>query len=315
MMLETTQLLANTYKSAIDRLVNHLDQRFEGAVDMLLQSTGQVIVCGMGKSGLFGQKISSTLASTGTPSIFLHPAEALHGDLGRVRSNDVLLLISNSGETEEIIRLLPAFERIGIASIAFTGNMNSSLARHCRVVLDISVDREACPLNLAPTTSGLTTLVMGDALAIALMEKRGFKVEDFAATHPGGALGKRLLTRVTDQMITEKLPFVDGDELMSSAIVTMTEGRLGIALVGTADHLEGIITDGDLRRAIGDQVDFQQTKARDLMSPSPLSIMPDAKMAEAEAKMQEARVQCLIVMDNQHHVCGVVQIFQPVTWS
>ena len=315
MMLETTQLLANTYKSAIDRLVNHLDQRFEGAVDMMLQSTGQVIVCGMGKSGLFGQKISSTLASTGTPSIFLHPAEALHGDLGRVRSNDVLLLISNSGETEEIIRLLPAFERIGIASIAFTGNMNSSLARHCRVVLDISVDREACPLNLAPTTSGLTTLVMGDALAIALMEKRGFKVEDFAATHPGGALGKRLLTRVTDQMITEKLPFVDGDELMSSAIVTMTEGRLGIALVGTADHLEGIITDGDLRRAIGDQVDFQQTKARDLMSPSPLSIMPDAKMAEAEAKMQEARVQCLIVMDNQHHVCGVVQIFQPVTWS
>ena len=313
MMLETTQLLANTYKSAIDRLVNHLDQRFEGAVDMMLQSTGQVIVCGMGKSGLFGQKISSTLASTGTPSIFLHPAEALHGDLGRVRSNDVLVLISNSGETEEIIRLLPAFERIGISSIAFTGNMSSSLARHCHVVLDISVDREACPLNLAPTTSGLTTLVMGDALAIALMEKRGFKVEDFAATHPGGALGKRLLTRVTDQMITEKLPFVDGDERMSSAIVTMTEGRLGIALVGTADRLEGIITDGDLRRAIGDQVDFQQVKARDLMSPSPLSIMPEAKMAEAEAKMQEARVQCLIVMDNQHHVCGVVQIFQPVT--
>ena len=313
MMLETTQLLANTYKSAIDRLINHLDQRFDNAVDMMHQSTGQVIVCGMGKSGLFGQKISSTLASTGTPSIFLHPAEALHGDLGRVRSNDVLLLISNSGETEEIIRLLPAFERIGIASISFTGNMNSSLARHCRVVLDISVDREACPLNLAPTTSGLTTLVMGDALAIALMEKRGFKVEDFAATHPGGALGKRLLTRVTDQMITEKLPFVNGDELMSSAIVTMTEGRLGIALVGTADHLEGIITDGDLRRAIGNQVNFQQIKARDLMSPSPLSIMPDAKMAEAEAKMQEARVQCLIVMDNQHHVCGVVQIFQPVT--
>ncbi|MBT6257002.1 MAG: KpsF/GutQ family sugar-phosphate isomerase [Alphaproteobacteria bacterium] len=313
MMLEATQLLANTYKSAIDRLVNHLDQQFDSAVDMMLRSTGQVIVCGMGKSGLFGQKISSTLASTGTPSIFLHPAEALHGDLGRVRSNDVLVLISNSGETEEIIRLLPAFERIGISSIAFTGNMSSSLARHCHVVLDISVDREACPLNLAPTTSGLTTLVMGDALAIALMEKRGFKVEDFAATHPGGALGKRLLTRVTDQMITEKLPFVDGDERMSSAIVTMTEGRLGIALVGTADRLEGIITDGDLRRAIGDQVDFQQVKARDLMSPSPLSIMPEAKMAEAEAKMQEARVQCLIVMDNQHHVCGVVQIFQPVT--
>ncbi len=261
-MLETTQLLADTYKAAIDRLVGHLDSQFDHAVDLILASSGQVIVCGMGKSGLFGQKISSTLASTGTPSIFLHPAEAIHGDLGRVRANDVLLLISNSGETEEIISLLPAFERIGITGIAFTGNMNSSLARHCDIVLDISVDREACPLNLAPTTSGLTSLVMGDALAIALMEKRGFKVEDFAATHPGGALGKRLLTRVSDQMITENLPFVDGSESMSSAIVTMTEGRLGIALVGTPDHLEGIITDGDLRRAIGDKVDFQKTKAQ-----------------------------------------------------
>ena len=145
-MLETTQLLANTYKAAIDRLVSHLDSQFDHAVDLILASSGQVIVCGMGKSGLFGQKISSTLASTGTPSIFLHPAEAIHGDLGRVRANDVLLLISNSGETEEIIRLLPAFERIGITGIAFTGNMNSSLARHCDIVLDISVDREACPL-------------------------------------------------------------------------------------------------------------------------------------------------------------------------
>ncbi|MEC8727332.1 MAG: KpsF/GutQ family sugar-phosphate isomerase [Pseudomonadota bacterium] len=308
-MLETTQLLANTYKAAIDRLVSHLDSQFDHAVDLILASSGQVIVCGMGKSGLFGQKISSTLASTGTPSIFLHPAEAIHGDLGRVRANDVLLLISNSGETEEIIRLLPAFERIGITGIAFTGNMNSSLARHCDIVLDISVDREACPLNLAPTTSGLTSLVMGDALAIALMEKRGFKVEDFAATHPGGALGKRLLTRVSDQMITENLPFVDGGESMSSVIVTMTEGRLGIALVGTADHLEGIITDGDLRRAIGDQIDFQTTTAHDLMSPNPLSIASDAKMADAEAKMQEARVQCLVVINHQHQVSGVVQIF------
>lgn len=312
-MLETINILSDTYKNAIDRLVNNLDHQFDAAVDMILKSSGQVIVCGMGKSGLFGQKISSTLASTGTPSIFLHPAEAIHGDLGRVRANDVLVLISNSGETEEIVRLLPAFERIGISSIAFTGNIHSSLARHCHVVLDISVDREACPLNLAPTTSGLSTLVMGDALAIALMEKRGFKVEDFAATHPGGALGKRLLTRVSDQMITERLPFVAPDMPMSSAIVTMTEGRLGIALVGTSDGLEGIITDGDLRRAIGDQVDFQLIQAQDLMSPSPLTISPDAKMAEAEAKMQEARVQCLVVMDDKLHVCGVVQIFQPAS--
>lgn len=312
-MLETTQLLADTYKNAIDRLVQRMDTQFNKAVDMMFEASGQVIVCGMGKSGLFGQKISSTLASTGTPSIFLHPAEAIHGDLGRVRANDVLILISNSGETEEIIRLLPAFERIGLPSIAFTGNLKSSLAKHCHLVLDISVDKEACPLNLAPTTSGLTTLVMGDALAIALMEKRGFKVEDFAATHPGGALGKRLLSRVSDQMITENLPFVAPNMPMSSVILAMTEGRLGIALVGTPEKLDGIITDGDLRRAIGDQIDFQQTQAESLMSPSPLTVRPDTKMTEAEAKMQEARVQCLIVVDDNQHVCGVVQIFQPVS--
>ncbi|HCP17952.1 MAG TPA: KpsF/GutQ family sugar-phosphate isomerase [Alphaproteobacteria bacterium] len=312
-MLETTQLLADTYKNAIDRLVQRMDKHFDKAVDMMLEASGQVIVCGMGKSGLFGQKISSTLASTGTPSIFLHPAEAIHGDLGRVRANDVLVLISNSGETEEIIRLLPAFERIGLPSIIFTGNLKSSLAKHSDVVLDISVDREACPLNLAPTTSGLTTLVMGDALAIALMEKRGFKVEDFAATHPGGALGKRLLARVSDQMITEKLPFVPPNMPMSSVIVAMTEGRLGIALVGTPEKLDGIITDGDLRRAIGDQIDFQQTQAEGLMSPNPLTVRPETKITEAEAKMQEARVQCLIVVDDKQHVCGVVQIFQPIS--
>jgi arabinose-5-phosphate isomerase len=280
---------------------------------MMLAAKGQVIVCGMGKSGLFGQKISSTLASTGTPSIFLHPAEAIHGDLGRVRADDVLILISNSGETEELIRLIPAFDRIGIPRIAFTGNMDSTLARHSDLVLDISVDKEACPLNLAPTTSGLTTLVMGDALAITLMDKRGFKVEDFAATHPGGALGKRLLARVSDQMVSQNLPFVNLDDPMPSVILKMTESRLGIALVGSADHLHGIISDGDLRRALGENIDFATTPAQELMSPSPLTTTPETRMADAEAKMQEARVQCLVVMDDQQIVRGIVQIFQPVS--
>jgi arabinose-5-phosphate isomerase len=312
-MIETVRLMADTYKVAIDSLVDHLDGCFIKAVDMMLAAKGQVIVCGMGKSGLFGQKISSTLASTGTPSIFLHPAEAIHGDLGRVRGDDVLILISNSGETEELIRLMPAFDRIGIPRIAFTGNMDSTLARHSDLVLDISVDKEACPLNLAPTTSGLTTLVMGDALAIALMDKRGFKVEDFAATHPGGALGKRLLARVSDQMVSQNLPFVDLDDLMPSVILKMTESRLGIALVGSADHLHGIISDGDLRRALGENIDFATTPAQELMSPSPLTTTPETRMADAEAKMQEARVQCLVVIDDQQIVRGIVQIFQPVS--
>jgi arabinose-5-phosphate isomerase len=312
-MIETVRLMADTYKVAIDRLVGHLDGCFIRAVDMMLAAKGQVIVCGMGKSGLFGQKISSTLASTGTPSIFLHPAEAIHGDLGRVRADDVLILISNSGETEELIRLIPAFDRIGIPRIAFTGNMDSTLARHSDLVLDISVDKEACPLNLAPTTSGLTTLVMGDALAITLMDKRGFKVEDFAATHPGGALGKRLLARVSDQMVSQNLPFVDLDDPMPSVILKMTESRLGIALVGSADHLHGIISDGDLRRALGENIDFATTPAQELMSPSPLTTTPETRMADAEAKMQEARVQCLVVMDDQQIVRGIVQIFQPVS--
>jgi arabinose-5-phosphate isomerase len=312
-MIETVRVMANTYKVAIDRLISHLDDNFIKAVEMMLAAKGQVIVCGMGKSGLFGQKISSTLASTGTPSIFLHPAEAIHGDLGRVRADDVLILISNSGETEELIRLIPAFDRIGIPRIAFTGNTTSTLARHSDVVLDISVDKEACPLNLAPTTSGLTTLVMGDALAIALMDKRGFKVEDFAATHPGGALGKRLLARVSDQMVTQNLPFVGVDDLMPSVILKMTECRLGIALVGTSDDLQGIISDGDLRRALGENVDFANTRAQELMSPSPLTTTPDTRMADAEAKMQEARVQCLVVLDDAQTVRGIVQIFQPAS--
>ena len=307
--LTSARHMGDIYKAAIDKFSQGLDQSFVAAVDMMMATDGHVIVCGMGKSGLLGRKISATLASTGTPSIFLHPAEAIHGDLGKVRKGDVMVLISNSGETEEILRLLTPLRRLELNMIAMTGDTQSTLAQHAHTVLDIAVDREACPLNLAPTTSGLMTLITGDALAIALMEKRGFQPEDFARTHPGGTLGRRLLDHVSDHMMTKDLPFVQGDDLMKDVIITMTQGRLGIALVGTADKLDGIITDGDLRRAIMDNADVIQQKAKDVMTEAPLTIKPDATMGEAEQRMHDARVQCLVVADDDSAIVGVVQIF------
>ena len=307
--IDAARHMSTIYQDAIGRFMDRLDDNFSRAVDLLLAADGHVVVCGMGKSGLFGRKISSTFASTGTPSIFLHPAEAIHGDLGKVRPGEVVIMISNSGETEEILRLLPALKRLDARIIAMTGDIQSSLAQYADTVLDIAVDREACPLNLAPTTSGLMTLVTGDALAIALMEKRGFQPEDFAATHPGGALGKRLLSTVNEYMVSENLPYVSAEDSMQDVIVTMTKGRLGLALVGTADHLEGVITDGDLRRGLLDTPDLMSLQAADLMQGGALTVAPDANMGEAEKRMQEARVQCLVVVDHQSRVVGVLQIF------
>ena len=302
--------LFTAYGDAITRLDNALGAPFEAAVEMILATSGHVVVCGMGKSGLIGRKIAATLASTGTPSLFLHPAEAIHGDLGMVRSGDVMILISNSGETEEIVRLLPALQRLDARIIALTAGQASSMARAAQIVLDISVDREACPLNLAPTTSAMNTLVLGDAIAVALMEARGFEAADFAMTHPGGALGRRLLTRVRDQMRSDALPFVDAGAPVQDAILVMTEGRLGMALVGSADNLQGVVTDGDLRRLLVRGVDLATTPVGEVASSSPLTITADQLMADAEARMQESRVQCLVVTDGSDHVVGVVQIFE-----
>ena len=302
--------LFTAYHEAMTRLENGLGSNFSAAVDMMLDTNGHVVVCGMGKSGLVGRKIAATLASTGTPSLFLHPAEAIHGDLGMVRRGDVVLLMSQSGETEEVIRLLPALKRLEARIIAFTSNANSTMAREAEIALDISVDREACPLNLAPTTSSLNTLVLGDALAVALMEKRGFEVADFAATHPGGALGRRLLTHVRDRMRVDNLPFVDADSTVQDALIIMTEGRLGLTLVGTPAHLDGILTDGDLRRLLVSGVDLAGTRVGDVASTGPLTITPDAMMNDAEEKMLEARVQCLVVVDEQAVVVGILQIFE-----
>jgi len=308
--VQSAQSLFAAYQDSIGRLASQLGADFSRAVDLMLSTNGHVVVCGIGKSGIIGRKISATLASTGTPSLFLHPADASHGDLGMVRSGDVVLLISYSGTTAEIVQLLPAFDRLEARLIAMTGHPDSQIARHAAISLDISVDREACPLNLAPTTSSLNSLVLGDALAVALMQARGFAATDFAATHPGGALGQRLLTRVGDRMRRTNLPFVAPDATVQDALMVMTEGRLGMAIIGRADHLVGIITDGDLRRLLIKGADISHIAVADVASPQPLTARPDEMMADAEARMLESRVQCLVVVDDAGAVVGVIQIYE-----
>ena len=308
--VQSAQSLFAAYQDSIGRLASQLGADFSRAVDLMLSTNGHVVVCGIGKSGIIGRKISATLASTGTPSLFLHPADASHGDLGMVRRGDVVLLISYSGTTAEIVQLLPAFDRLDARLIAMTGHPDSQIARHAAISLDISVDREACPLNLAPTTSSLNSLVLGDALAVALMQARGFAATDFAATHPGGALGQRLLTRVGDRMRRTNLPFVAPDATVQDALMVMTEGRLGMAIIGSADQLVGIITDGDLRRLLIKGADISRITVADVASPQPLTARPDEMMADAEARMLESRVQCLVVVDDAGAVVGVIQIYE-----
>ncbi len=299
----------STYHAALTKLEIGLDERFEQSVNVISQTGQHVIICGMGKSGLVGRKIAATLSSTGTAALFLHPAEAIHGDLGMVREKSVVILISHSGETEEVIKLLPALRRLDAKIIALVGSLDSTLAKASNIVLDASIDKEACPLNLAPTTSTLTTLVMGDALAIALMNRSGFKPEDFAANHPGGMLGMRLLSRVKDRMVQKELPLVKPNMPMSEVIVRMTEARLGLALVHKDNLLRGIITDGDLRRMLVLGTNLSSTLAGDVMNESPLTIREDEMMVVAEEKMLEARVQSLVVVDKKGHINGVVQIY------
>ena len=308
--IHTAISLTKAYKLAIERLEKMFGDDFVSAVDIIHNASGHVIVCGIGKSGLIGRKISSTLASTGTPSLFLHPAEAIHGDLGKVKANAVVLLISYSGETGEILTLIPALKRLNVTIIALTGEKKSTLAINSSVTLDISVDIEACPLNLAPTTSTMITMVLGDALAVSLMELKNFKQEDFALTHPGGSLGKRLLSKVKDEMKTNNLPFVLKDTNIQNVLIKMTEGRLGLAIVGSKKKLAGIITDGDIRRALIDRPDFSYLKAKDIMNNSPLTSIETDNMLLAENRMREAKVQCLIVKNETDEVVGVIQIFE-----
>ena len=308
--IETALSLTQAYKLAIERFEKMLGNEFANAVESMNNTSAHIIICGMGKSGLVGRKISSTLASTGTPSIFLHPAEAIHGDLGKVQKKSVVLLISYSGETGEIIALIPALKRLDVTIIGLTGVKNSTLALKSDIVLDTSVDREACPLNLAPTTSTMITMVLGDALAVSLMELKDFKQEDFALTHPGGSLGRRLLSSVKDEMKQVNLPFIDQNSIVQDVLVKMTEGRLGLALVGTKEELKGVITDGDIRRALIDNKNFSELKARDLMNSNPLTALESDNLQVAEKRMREAKVQCLIVKNPMNEVVGVIQIFE-----
>jgi arabinose-5-phosphate isomerase len=308
--IETALSLTQAYKLGIERFENMLGDEFSKAVKLMSKSSAHIIICGMGKSGLVGRKISSTLASTGTPSIFLHPAEAIHGDLGKVQKKSIVLLISYSGETGEIIALIPALKRLEVTIIALTGVKESTLASKSDIILDTSVDREACPLNLAPTTSSMITMVLGDALAVSLMEVKNFKQEDFALTHPGGSLGKRLLSSVKDEMKQNNLPFVEKQSTVQEVLVKMTEGRLGLALVGSKEKLHGVITDGDIRRALIDNKQFSQLKAIDLMNKNPLIAFESDNLQVAEKRMREAKIQCLVVKNNINEVVGVIQIFE-----
>jgi arabinose-5-phosphate isomerase len=287
---------------ALLNLEASINGAFEQAVRMILGASGRVVVTGMGKSGLIGQKIASTMASTGTPAFFLHPAEGIHGDLGMIMKGDVVLAISNSGETEEVVRILPIIKRLGASLIAMAGNPASTLAKAGDIFLDISVKEEACPLGLAPTASTTVTLAMGDAIAVALLVERGFKAEDFAMFHPGGALGKRLLLRVEDVMHRgDALPLVSSETLMREALFTITSKKLGITGVTAEDGaLIGVITDGDLRRALGNGLDIINLPASELMKSNPKRINRNELAARALQQMEQYSITSLFVFEGDH---------------
>ncbi|BCN92677.1 arabinose 5-phosphate isomerase [Thiomicrorhabdus immobilis] len=291
---------------AVLHLKTLIDDNFSGSVDAILNTQGRVVICGMGKSGLIGKKIMATFASTGTPCFFMHPGEAFHGDLGMVSPKDVFLALSNSGETEEVIRLLPFLKDNGNIVISMTGRPDSTLATNADFHLNIAVPREACPHQLAPTSSTTATLVMGDALAVALMEARDFQPHEFARFHPGGSLGRKLLTRVKHEMTSKNLPMVSANSSVQDVIHTMNEGRLGLCIV---DNGKGIITDGDLRRHMEtDSANFMQLKAADLMGVNPKTIDAEARLNEAEELMNENKITSLLVTENSQ-VVGVIQIY------
>lgn len=291
---------------AIEQLSHRLDGSFNQAIHEILRSSGKLIVCGMGKSGIIAKKIAATLSSTGTPSFFMHPAEAYHGDLGMVTANDTFIAISNSGETEEIIKLIPFLKDNGNYLISFTGAPNSTLALAANVNIDISVEEEACPLQLAPTSSTTATLAMGDALAVTLMQARNFLPENFARFHPGGSLGRRLLRKVEDEMYADDLPLVDGNSTILDVIGIMSRGRLGMTIVSNKGQT-GIITDGDIRRAIeeyGKSV-FDQ-KASDLMSHSPISAPIGTRINTAFELMEEKKITSLLIVNNDQ-IVGILK--------
>ena len=310
MTLSKAKEVMDIEAAAILGLKKHLDRNFTRAVDLLLACQGRVIVTGMGKTGIIGRKIAATLSSTGTPSIFLHSAEAVHGDLGQVTRADVLLMISNSGETEETTRLLPLVKKIGAKTIAVTGNVSSSLARYSDVVLDVSVKEEGCPLGLAPMASTTATLVMGDALAACLIVRRGFRKEDFAFFHPGGALGRRLLLKVEDIMRKDQfLPLVEEKTLVKDVLLAITRSRCGSAIIVNAKgKLVGIFTDGDLRRHLEEDGGVLKRNVKDVMTRRPTVIRQDKLAVEAFTLLQDKKIDELPVVDSKGCAVGLLDI-------
>jgi arabinose-5-phosphate isomerase len=309
-LLELAGRVLDVESRAVVQLKERLDGSFAAACKLCLETTGRVVVTGMGKSGHIGGKIASTLASTGTPSFFMHPAEASHGDLGMITEQDLLLAVSYSGETQEVVTILPLVKRMGAKLISLTGKPGSTLAKAADVHLNVAVDEEACPLNLAPTASTTATLAMGDALAVALLECRGFTAEDFARSHPSGSLGKRLLLRVSDVMHTgEAIPAVRENVKLREGLVEMSRKGLGMtAIVDEADRILGIFTDGDLRRALDSGIDVHKTEMRSVMHRECKTILPDVLAAEAVHLMEEYKITGLLVAGQDRRLVGALNI-------
>ena len=294
--------------AAVMAVRQRLGPAFAQAVERMLLLSGRVVVMGMGKSGHIGRKIAATLASTGTPALFVHPAEASHGDLGMITAADLVLAVSNSGESQELTAILPVLKRLGVPLVAMTGRADSTLARHADVFLDCAVDKEACPLNLTPTASTTVQLALGDALAVALLDARGFKAEDFARSHPGGALGRKLLTHVSDVMRSgSAVPRVGPDASFSALMREMSAKGLGATAVVNADgQVLGIFTDGDLRRLMERGQDLRALSAADVMHPQPSTIAQDALAVEAAELMELRRITSVLVLDDQGLLCGAL---------
>ncbi len=289
---------------ALEKIRHYINDSFTLACELILHCQGKVIIMGMGKSGHIGRKIAATLASTGTPAFFVHPGEASHGDLGMIKKNDVIIAISNSGEATEILALLPVIKRLGIAMISMTGKPESTMAKMAQVNLQVTVDKEACPLNLAPTSSTTATLVMGDAVAISVMEARGFTADDFALSHPGGALGRKLLLRIADVMHSgELLPMIDQHASIKDALLEISHKGLGMtAIVDHNQQLRGIFTDGDLRRLLDNHIDIHNTSIGEVMSENPQTISPQLLAAEGLKLMEDNKINGLLVTENNQLV-------------
>lgn len=309
-IIERARALFEQQAAAISRVGARLDANFVHAVELIMGCRGRLVVCGMGKSGHVARKMAATFASTGTPSFFMHAGEASHGDLGMVTPSDVVLLISNSGETEEVLCLVPYFRQSGISIIALVGHLPAPLAQLADVVLDVSIEREAEPLNLVPTTSAIATLAMGDALAASLIQARNFQVADFMRLHPGGALAKNIITCVRDVMQKDHLPFVSPDQTVGECLMRMTEGRCGLGIVtNDAGDLIGLVTDGDVRRSLQRHPELLDLRVREVMTKNPVTIEETATLGEAEDRMTRLRLKALIALDASGRVSGVIEIF------